>query len=130
MNVKVILLVSAALAGAVGCASSGYTDGPRPDPDVITAEEIEATEASNLYELVHRLRPRWLDVRTSRSYSAPTEIVVYQGQAFLGGIDILRELGKGAAHRLVYLDASTASATLPGLGSRQVEGAIVINPRR
>lgn len=129
MNAKMFLLLVTTLSAALGCATSASTEGARSNSNIITAEEIEAAQVSNLYDLVQRLRPRWLDVRSQRSFSATTEIVVYQGQTFLGGLEVLRELDKHAAHTLQYLDSIRASATLPGLGHRQVEGAIVINPR-
>lgn len=113
---------------AVGACASASGTGVRPRQDVITAAEIEATRVSNLFELVQRLRPRWLELRSPQSFTSNTLIVVYQGQSYLGGVDILRQFGKESAHRLIYLDGPTASATLPGLGTRQVEGAIVINP--
>ncbi|HUG40647.1 MAG TPA: hypothetical protein VMM12_09185 [Longimicrobiales bacterium] len=124
-NRLVLIGLLAALA-ASACASAGGT--ARPRTDVITAEEIEATRVSNLYELVQRLRPRWLDLRSSQSFTSDTQIVVYQGQSYLGGVEMLRQFGRESAHRLIYLDGPTASATLPGLGTRQVEAAIVINP--
>lgn len=120
-------LVLIGLLAASACASAGGGD-PRPRQDVITAEEIEETRVSNLYELVQRLRPRWLDVRSNQSFTSDTQIVVYQGQSYLGGVEMLRQFGKESAYRLIYLDGPTASATLPGLGTRQVEAAIVINP--
>jgi hypothetical protein len=129
MVIKRVSLALAAVLLLGGCASSGE-GAPRGQYDVITAEEIEAANVSNLYELVERLRPRWLDVRARQSFSVNTAIVVYQGQSLLGGVDMLRQLGKDAAVRLRYLDGPTASATLPGLGTRQVEAAIVLNPVR
>lgn len=124
-----LLLLSLTVFAPTACATTGYerTGG---DPNVITAEEIQAAEVNNLYQLVERLRPRWLDVRARRSFNSTTQIMVYQGQTLLGGVDMLRQFGKNAAYRLRYLSAAEASATLPGLGSRQVEGAIIINPDR
>lgn len=109
------------------CASSGGST-PSVRQDVITGEEIENARVSDLYELVQRLRPRWLELRSPQSFNTRTEVVVYQGQTYLGGVEMLRQIGKEAAVRLIYLDGPTASATLPGLTTRQVEGAIVINP--
>ncbi len=122
-------LALVALLVLTGCASTGSSSEPRARYDVITAEEIEGANASNLYELVERLRPRWLDVRSRQSFSTTPAIVVYQGQTYLGGVEMLRQLGTDMAYRLQYLDGPTASATLPGIGTRQVESAIVINPR-
>lgn len=119
-SLLIVLLFSACAA-----AASGSGGGNR---DELTREEIAAVDVSTLYEVVQRLRPRWLAVRSQRSLGgAATSIVVYQGQSFLGGVDALRQLGPDAAAWLQYLDGATASATLPGLGSRSVEGAIVIH---
>jgi hypothetical protein len=118
------------LVGLVAVAACASATGTGRDlrQDVITGEEIERTRVSNLYELVERLRPRWLELRSPQSFTSETQVVVYQGQTFLGGVEILRQFGKETAIRLIYLDGPMASATLPGLGTRHVEGAIVINP--
>ena len=86
---KELLLV--AVLVVAGCASAG--SGPRPRQDVITAQEIEAARVSNLYELVQRLRPRWLELRSPQSFTSMTQIVVFQGQSYLGGIEMLRQFG-------------------------------------
>ena len=120
-----------ALAGVLvaGCGySAGGTD--RPDPDYITREEIVAVDARDLYDVVRRLRPRWINASRragERSFGLSTEVVVYQDQMYLGDIDTLRNWSPSAAWAMEWLDASTASATLPGLGSRHVAGAIVIH---
>ena len=127
---KALQVSTAALVTALmlGCATMP-SEGPRRDYNVLTAEELETVRASNLYEAIERLRPRWLNVRSQQSFNTPTSIVVYQGQTLLGGVDMLRQFGTDVARRIRYLDGPTASATLPGLGTRQVEAAIVINPR-
>jgi len=113
----------------VACASLEGA-GERSSSNVITQEEIAESNARNLYEVVERLRPRWLVARGgSRSFGSETGILVYQGQTRLGGPDVLRQLGLDSARRLEYLDATTAAATLPGIGSGHVSGAIVIHTR-
>lgn len=121
-------VVTAAMLAAVvaGCATSGAERTPT-NSSLITRAEIESvTSASTLYDVVERLRPRWLQVRGERSLNMETGIVVYQGQARLGGVDVLRQFGPDAAVSLRFLDGPTAAATLPGLGSQHVEGAIVL----
>ena len=113
-----------------GCASSGGGPDSGGDANLITRAEIEATNVPDLYDVVQRLRPRWFTVRGSRSFGLETSIVVYQGQTFLGDINVLRDLGRDAADQLRYLDGARASATLPGLGGRHVEGAIIIESRQ
>lgn len=109
----------------VGCATADPSRS-RVDPNRITRAEIVEVDVADLYEVVQRLRPRWLEVRGSRSFGGETEVVVYQGQSFLGGPEVLRQFDPAAAESLRYLDGPTASASLPGLGSRHVEGAIII----
>jgi len=107
------------------CAPASTTSGSGRS-DLITREELEETGAGTLYEAIERLRPRWLTLRGQRSLGGTTDIVVYQNQSYLGSIDVLRQLAPDMVVRVRYLDAATASASLPGLGSRHIEGAIVI----
>lgn len=95
--------------------------------DKLTREEIVGSSARTLFELIQRERPRWLQIRGQRSFGSATEIVVYQNQTRLGGIDVLQSIGPGAAWWIEYLDGPTASAMLPGLGSQVVEGAIILH---
>lgn len=119
-----IILLLLSLVGA-GCATAGSGDG-RVRQDLITQAEIEEVGFSNLYEVVQRLRPRWLSTRGQQSFNAEPEVVVFQGQVLLGGVETLRQLSPDMARSLRYLDGATASASLPGLASRLVRGAIVI----
>lgn len=124
-RVSVMLAVGLVFSACASAPSSGTSRRA----NLITAEEIESVNASNLYEVVERLRPRWLDIRARRSFNSVTQLVVFQGQTYLGGPDMLRQFGKDAAQSIRYLDGATASATLPGMGTRQLEGAIVIEAR-
>lgn len=113
---------------ASGCAPGATAAGG--SFNVITQEELEAANVNTLHEAIQRLRPRWLTVRSSQTLgmgAGETAILVYQNQTRLGGIDILRELDKGTAVWLQYLDGPTASASLPGIGSQDVEAAIIIH---
>jgi hypothetical protein len=60
------------------------------------------------------------------SFGLQTNIVVFQNQTYLGNVDVLRQFSPESAYELDWLDGSTASNTLPGLGSQHVAGAIVI----
>jgi hypothetical protein len=97
--------------------------------DRLDSVEIHAVSASNLYDVVARLRPHWLRPPERRSFGLATEVVVYQDQMLLGGPDALRRIGAESAYSMRWLDGSTASNTLPGLGSRHVAGAIVVLTR-
>lgn len=110
--------------GGVACASTG--ESARRDTTVLTQEEIQDVRVSNLYEAVERLRPRWLQVRSPRSFNTETEVVVFMNRSFLGGPEILRQFGTTSVLRIRYLDGPTASATLGGMSGRHVEGAIIL----
>jgi hypothetical protein len=117
-----------AVLGAAACASAP-NGGSGGSSNVLTREDVDASEAGNLYDAINQLRPRWLTVRASRSLGLTTEIVVYQDLTYLGNPEVLRQLSPNMVARIRYLDGATATASLPGLGSRHVEGAIVIETR-
>ncbi|MDP2956876.1 MAG: hypothetical protein Q8N53_10695, partial [Longimicrobiales bacterium] len=103
--------------------------GSGGNSDVITREQIMATEGvRNMYELVQRLRPRWLTMRSQdRSFGMATEIAVFQGQTYLGNIETLRQLGHTMAYELRWMDGPTAMSTLSGAGAgKHLSGAIII----
>jgi hypothetical protein len=121
--VAVALLIPLLDACAAAAAAPG---GGRSD--VITSEEIGTADVSTLYDVVQRLRPQWFKVGAEQALVGdPRAVVVFQNRTLLGGVEMLRQLSPRAADWLQYLDGPKASATLPGLGSRRVEGAIVIH---
>lgn len=119
-----------------GCASSGTTTsaGPRrTDSSAISREQIdEQTQAgaTNAYEIVQRLRPRWLVSRGPRSIGDQPQILVYMEQVRLGGLEAMRNIDPTTVESMRRLDSSQAVAQLPGLGSAKVESVIVLNRRR
>jgi hypothetical protein len=122
------VLAACAASGTAGAEAGGSASAsPRIRREVITQAELQGSAAANLYDAVQRLRPQWLSgANLSNRTGGGTEIVVYQGTTQLGGLDALRQLQTSYAAELRWLDASQASNTLPGLGSRRVAGAIVI----
>lgn len=129
-STRIALALSLVLLGGA-CASNPEPGEGGSNPERITREEIASVEgARNLYDVVQRLRPRWLRVRGGdRSFGLATNIVVFQDQTYLGDIDSLRQLAPEAAVELRWLDGTTASATLSGLGSQHVAGAIIVSTR-
>lgn len=124
---RIVLSVAVLGLFTVGaCASTGQLGG---DSDVLTREQIASIETNNVHEVVRRLRPLWLKTRV-RNFTGGMQaspLVVYRDNVRLGGIDELRNLSPDIAQWISFLDSSEASATLPGLGSTMVEGAIVVH---
>ncbi|MEJ2185340.1 MAG: hypothetical protein P8Z36_05320 [Gemmatimonadota bacterium] len=133
---RVIAGAKAAAIAAVwvfaGCAANGFGSSSRGEQTTLTRREILSVEGvRDLYDVVQRLRPRWIeaDKRAGREDVSGTNrgVLVYQGQAYLGHIDVLRQLRPDMAYELRWLDATTAAATLPfASGYGKVAGAIVI----
>jgi hypothetical protein len=118
----------AGTSAAGASTSESARRGPRSSRDLITGDELRNSGATNLYDAIQRLRPHWLANRNAVN-RAGSEIVVFQGNNNLGGLEALRQIEPGYIAYVRWLDASEASNTLPGLGSRSVAGAIVItNP--
>jgi hypothetical protein len=121
-------------AGAGASASAGTSTSGVRRSNVLTREELEASSTSNLYDAINRLRPQWL--RTSTSTQTRTtgegglQVVVYQGTTQLGGVEVLRQMAPSYVATIRYLDGNQASNTLPGLGSRMVAGAIILEMPR
>lgn len=131
--------VVAATALLAACASSGGS--PRPatssgsTSDLVTSAEIEATPVSNVYDLVNRLRPRWLSVSGTKVGSISggsvqrQMIVVYLDGSRLGGVESLRSITTGSIKSMRYYDATRAATVLRDPGSEQLAGAIVLSSK-
>lgn len=123
IRLPLLLLV---LVGLPGCATQG-TMGEAAG--ILTLDDMERSGATNLYDAIDRLRPRWLQVRSARSLGLPHEVVVYRGPSFLGSLEVLRGYPVGSVTHVEYLDSAQAAATLTGYGSRHLEGAIILHWR-
>jgi type IV pilus biogenesis protein CpaD/CtpE len=125
------LVLVALLTGLLaGCASTGGTSAEGRRSDLLTRDEIMGAEVTNLYDVIDRLRPRWLIVRGTRSFNMETVIVVFQNDMHLGTTEALKQMTPELAYEIEYMDGARASATLPGITSGQhVEAAIIVRTR-
>jgi len=113
--------------GGAGCASASTgADETRSSQNRITQEEIAATGVSTLYEVVQRLRPRWLEVRAARTFETETQVLVFMNRTLVGGVDELRRMGVETAHTLEYFTGAQAAGEFTLPRDRIVEGVIVI----
>lgn len=130
VRVRILMLAVLFSTFAVACASTGTNTREGRRSDILTREEILGAEATNLYDVIHRLRPRWLQVRSTRSFNMETQIVVIQNDMYLGPAAHLREMSPELAFEIEYVDGVRAANIMPGLMSGQhVEAAIVVKTR-
>lgn len=115
------------LTVAVSCASaSDGRSGPARDWDVLTTEEVEASNQTDAYGLIRTQRPNWLRRRGRQSVNLTSEIVVYMDATRLGGVASLRTIPINMVMRAEYLDATTATQRF---GTGHGMGAIVVFSR-
>jgi hypothetical protein len=98
---------------------------------VVTEEEIRASTASNLYELLQALRPHWL---RNRGPTGNTEVNVdqqgvrvYVERGLVGDLNALRQITPREATTIEFLDAAAATYRL---GQGNPSGAIVVHTGR
>jgi hypothetical protein len=119
----VLLLVTAA------CASSSTqqrrTSGRR-DARLLSAEEIRASSASTLYDVIRSHRPEWLIKRGQTSINLEGDIVVYVDNVALGGPESLKSIDVQSVQSVRFLNASEAQMRY-GVG--HMHGAIVVTTR-
>ncbi len=114
MRRLVVPLFLFAVLGA--CASSGSAPGSSNTPavrrsrDVITQEEIkEVTGVMTAYDLVQRLRPRFLSDRGPASMTQPSGVVVMVNGIPRGGPEVLRDINVAQVLEIRHLNGSDAS---------------------
>ena len=123
------LAALALAAGVTACASNASGGGSRPGRnEPIAAEELEKYPDDDLYTLIQRIRPTWLQNRAAYTGIGRQPIsVVVDGVVQQEGFDFLSGFRAGEAREVRYMNAGDAT-TLYGTGMSA--GAIVILTRR
>jgi hypothetical protein len=117
-----VLTVAASITLAVGCASAG--ESPASDDaefisrNLLTAQQIEETRATNAYEAVERLKSHWLRTKgRSQMPSAPgvpqfeeNPVLAYLDDQRLGTVDQLRRVEIAAVQYIQYFSPAEASS--------------------
>ena len=128
MDIRIAILAGAlAVAGAcsAGSGQPGRTT-PRSDENLITREELATANASNLFDAIRQLRPRWMDrggptaLRASESQGG---LMVYVDRVREGGTDALRSIPLTMVDSVRFLTASQAQGEF---GLDNIRGAIQV----
>lgn len=99
-----LLVLPLAMACASGSSSSSDST-PSRDRNVITQEEVAELPPQDAYQVVQRLRPRWLRQRGTGG----TAQVRIDGRLIQGGVTALRTLRAAEIREIRYIDARDAT---------------------
>ena len=109
-----------------GCATGGSADG-RGDPNRLTAAEIDSAGGNDLYTVISRLRPRWLQARSQRTFSGEVTVGVFvNGVRDNRGLNILYDIRPNEVQEVEFMSANDAQTRF---GSDLQGGAILVTPR-
>jgi hypothetical protein len=140
MTRRVLLTAAAAALLVTACASSGETRSGTRSTNMITAEEIAGSPATNAYELIQNLRPRWLHDRGQQTLGtvqrdgmdgpvavmATTGIIVYLDGTRMGAVASLREVPTRDLRSAQRLNSGEATQRF---GGGHPHGAILLTTR-
>lgn len=99
----------AAVMLSAGCAAgtqSGESGGPR---NVLTREQLLATQEGDLFSAIQQLRPQWLRARGAARISGVVEVIVYVDDIRRGGVENLRSIRLEGVERVQLLSATEAT---------------------
>jgi len=112
------------------CAPSAGDAAERSRRGPITSADVEASMLSgNAYELVQSMRPEWLTLRGSQTFSGGAQpgIIVYVNDQRVGGSSVaLREISVRDVRRIERLDSRVATNRF---GAGHLHGAILVTTR-
>jgi hypothetical protein len=127
MCVKRRLVLALGLFLALGgCASGGTGGGAGGGSSTrLTAADIETDLSLDLYTIIQRRRPQWLQVRGGGfSTSGPATIsVIIDGTRQQGSVEVLRSVRGGDVEEVTYMNARDATTRY---GTDNAAGAIVV----
>ena len=119
MQWRGVLTLGAAVALATGCASSRSATVPSIiDPDIITADQIVRSKATNAYDLIATIRPQMFTAHgapTTRGQQPATlgrqsmPVVVYIDNVKVGPIAELKGIGTLDLREIRYLSPRLAT---------------------
>ena len=117
MQWRTVLAVTLAASLAAGCATS-RSSTPVGDPDIITADQIARSKATNAYDLIATIRPQMFTAHgapTTRGQQPVTPgrqalpVVVYIDNVKVGFAPELKALGALDVREIRYLSPRVAT---------------------
>ena len=117
------------LLAVTACGSGGAgTRAPRGSMDRMTAEELEADAAQDLFSVLQRRRPRWLQNRAPATAQGRQQIaVILDGVRQQGSVEVLRNIKTSDVQEVWFVNARDATTRY---GTDMTAGAIEIVTKR
>ena len=100
---------------------------PSAGGDVLNTESLVGTGASNMYDAIRMLRPRWLRPRGALKYSRPIFVTVYLDGQPMGQVSFLENLAPDAVRDARFYNAAEATFRF---GSANEGGVLAVRGRR
>ena len=124
MSLK-LLFGALACAVALACAPPGATANPRPNSQIITADEIRSSELPTAYDVVLKLRPQFLNDRGRNTVANTSSAFprVYLNGILYGHIASLRDILASQVTEIRYYNAGEAQGKF---GSGNLNGALAV----
>jgi hypothetical protein len=119
------LLPVAVLVLVTACASTP-SSGRSRSSDLLTLEDIEASDQSNAYDLIRVMRPQWLRTRGPSSIHLSNPIVVYLDGNRLGDPDALTTIPLPTIEEIRFYSPMEAQRRW---GLNHTNGAIAVRTR-
>lgn len=120
-----LMFWSMACAVVVACAPPVAPGTPRPDSQVITADEIRSSELPTAFDVVQKLRPQFLNDRGRNTVANSSSAYprVYLNGILYGEIGSLREILASQVTEIRYYNAGQAQGKF---GSGNLSGALAV----
>ncbi len=121
------VLSALAMLMALGACASGSGGGggaPRSSSTRLVAADFQNDVGFDVYTIIQRHRPRWLQVRGATTAQGPARIsVIIDGTRQQGSVEVLRSIAGSEVDELRFLNARDATTRY---GTDMTAGAIEV----
>lgn len=116
-------------AGLTACASGGGGQSRSSGGgDMLTADEMAEWASQDLFEVIRKLRPRWLQSRAPATAQGRQSLaVILDGVRQDGGPEVLRSFRAGEIGSVQYMNARDATTRY---GTDMTGGALIVLTKR
>jgi len=114
------------IVALAACASAGGTSTgtPRSSSTRLVAADFDNDVGLDVFMIVQRYRPRWLQVRGATTAQGPAQIaVIIDGTRQQGSVELLRSIRGSEVDEIRYLNARDATTRY---GTDMTGGAIEV----